>query len=298
MIDDASDDSTLNKIESFVLNHPESNIKIIKQNHRAGKSAGLNKALGFSTNQIVIVSDADTFWPPNTLQKALPYLADPEVGAISGRGINENTGDSWVTKSENTYLNFTNIIRVGESKRHSTIRFEGGFCAYKKGAFTEFDRETGSDDSGTALDVVQHKHRAILVPEVIFTTNFPTELSGKFKIKARRANQLIGLWVKCFKLMLQGKLFLPKNIVLPELMLFIFNPLFFVILLFTTLAIFIVSPFSLLSVTILLGLAGLLVFARQLFFEVLLDNLILFYALASFLSGRRYVAWQKTEISK
>jgi cellulose synthase/poly-beta-1,6-N-acetylglucosamine synthase-like glycosyltransferase len=296
VIDDASEDKTLSIVENFIASHPDLNIKIVKQFPRAGKSAGLNLALAASTNPIVIVSDADTFWASDVLEIALPYLADPKVGAISGRGINENTEHSWTTKSEETYLNFTNVIRVGESKRHSTIRFEGGFCAYRKGTFTEFDRETGSDDSGTALDVVQHNYRTLLVPEVLFTTYFPTELSGKLKIKARRATQLIGLWAKCLKLMFKGKLNIPISIAIPEFMLFIFNPVVFAVLLAATVGIFILYPISYLSLVILLALVGGLVFARKLFLEVILDNFILLYALASFLSGRRYVSWQKTKI--
>jgi poly-beta-1,6-N-acetyl-D-glucosamine synthase len=296
VIDDASEDKTLQIVENFITRHPDLNIKIVKQFPRAGKSAGLNLALATSTNPIVIVSDADTFWSPDVLEIALPYLADPKVGAISGRGINENMEHSWTTKSEETYLNFTNVIRVGESKRHSTIRFEGGFCAYRKGTFTEFDRETGSDDSGTALDVVQHNYRALLVPEVLFTTYFPTELSGKLKIKARRATQLIGLWAKCLKLMFKGKLNIPRSIAIPEFMLFIFNPVVFAVLLVATLGILILYPISYLTLIILLASVGGLVFARKLFLEVILDNFILLYALASFLSGRRYVAWQKTKI--
>jgi poly-beta-1,6-N-acetyl-D-glucosamine synthase len=296
VIDDASEDKTVEVVENFIADHTDLNIRIVKQFPRAGKSAGLNLALSSSSNPIVIVSDADTFWSPDVLEIALPYLADPKVGAISGRGINENTGHSWTTKSEETYLNFTNIIRVGESKRHSTIRFEGGFCAYKKGTFKEFDRETGSDDSGTALDVVQHNYRTLLIPEVLFTTYFPVELSGKLKIKARRATQLIGLWSKCIKLMFKGKLNIPRSIAIPESMLFILNPLIFAIMLATTVGILILYPISYLSLIILLAVGGALVFARKLFLEVILDNFILLYALASFLSGRRYVSWQKTKI--
>jgi len=295
VVDDASEDGTLMKVEGFIETRPELNIKVIKQNPRAGKSAALNKALTVSTHSIVIVSDADTYWYPEILAKAMPYLADPTVGAITGRGINENIKSSWVTSAENTYLNLACLIRTAESKIHSTIRFEGGFCAYKKGAFKEFDRETGSDDSGTALDVVQHNMRAILVPEIVFTTSFPTSLSGKLKIKARRANQLVGLWVKCFKLLLKGRLILPLKITVPEIMLFIVNPLVFLILIIAGLVHVSLFPVSFFSLFLLLLIGGLLVFARNLFLELIIDNLLLLYASASYLFGRRYVAWANTK---
>lgn len=291
--DDASEDKTLRIVEDFVENNREVNIKVVRQNPRAGKSAALNKALASSTHSIVIVSDADTHWSPDVLQKALPYLADPKVGAVTGRGVNKNTNQTWVTKGEETYLNFAYLLRLGESKIHSTIRFEGGFCAYKKDAFGKFDCESGSDDSGTALKVVQNNYRTILVPEALFYTGFPTRLVGKLKIKARRANQLISLYAKCMGLMLKRQLSLPKRIAVPEMLLFIFNPIIFLALIVTSIVMVALFPLSLFSLFLVLFIAGLLLFARRIFLELLFDNLILFYALMTFLFGKRYVIWEK-----
>jgi cellulose synthase/poly-beta-1,6-N-acetylglucosamine synthase-like glycosyltransferase len=296
VVDDGSEDKTLMKAENFASHHPELRVKIVKQNPRVGKSAALNSALPLVENSIVVVSDADTFWYSDIFEKALPYMADPTVGAITGRGINENTDESWITKAEGTYLNLTTLIRVGESKIHSTIRFEGGFCAYKKDAFRAFDCETGSDDSGTALDIVQHNRRAILLPDVVFSTSFPATFSGKFRTKVRRAVQLIGLWLKCLKLMFHGQLVLPKKIAVPEIMLFIFNPLFFLLMLASAIGMVVVAPLSLISVIILVSVGALLVFARRVFVEVFIDNLVLLYALVSLVFGRRYTAWQKTRV--
>jgi len=291
--DDASNDGSVNKIEGFMQRYPSLNIKLVRQNPRAGKSAALNKALQVSTKPIVVVSDADTRWPPDILRKALPYLADPNVGAVTGRGVNVNVGESWVTRAEESYLQLANFIRLGESKIHSTIRFEGGFCAYKRDAFDLFDCETGSDDSGTALNVVSRGFRTILAPEVIFYTSFPSSFLAKFKVKVRRANQLIGLWVKCLKLLFKGRLSLPKRIAVAEIVLFIFNPIVFLISMASSIALIVTSPFSPLSLAIIFSVLGLLVFARQIFVELFINNVILAGGLVSFLFGRRYIAWGK-----
>jgi cellulose synthase/poly-beta-1,6-N-acetylglucosamine synthase-like glycosyltransferase len=291
--DDASDDGTVNKIEGFMKIHPSLNIKLVKQNSRAGKSAALNKALQASTKPIVIVSDADTKWPPDILRKAMPYLADPGVGAVTGRGVNVNVGESWVTRAEESYLQIANFVRLGESKIHSTIRFEGGFCAYKRNAFDHFDCETGSDDSGTALEVVFRGFRTILAPEIVFYTSFPTIFFAKFKVKVRRANQLISLWVKCLKLLFKGRLSLPKRIAVAEIVLFIFNPIIFLILMASSIALIVTSPFSQLSLAIIFSVLGLLVLARRIFIELFINNIILAAGLVTFLFGRRYIAWGK-----
>jgi len=291
--DDGSKDRTIEKVKCFMEKNPELKLKIVQQNLHVGKSVTLNKALDFCKSEIIVVSDTDTLWPSNILCEALPYLSDPTVGAITGRGINRNAFQSWVTKGEESYLRLAYLIRLGESKIHSTIRFEGGFCAYKRSAFKKFDCETGSDDSGTALEVVQNGFRAILVPEAIFYTNFPPTLHEKLKIKIRRANQLIGLWIKCLKLTLKSKLRLPKRIAIPELILFIVDPIILSALAVTTLIIIVLSPFSTFSIAVLLTICCVVAFAAKIFAEVLLNNFVLFVALLSYLLGRRYVTWEK-----
>lgn len=291
--DDGSDDKTVQKVRSFIQRYPNLNIKLVRQNPRAGKSAALNKALLASTKPIVIVSDADTRWSPDILRKAMPFLADQNIGAVTGRSINVNVGESWVTKAEESYLKLANFVRLGESKIHSTIRFEGGFCAYKRDTFDIFDFQTGSDDSGTALKVVSRGYRAIMVPEIKFYTYFPTSLSAKFKAKVRRANQLIGLWIKCLKLLLRRKLYLPKKIAVPEIILFIINPVVFCLLTISGVTLIILNPISPLSLAIIFLVVSLSFFLRHIFLELLLDNIILICALIFYLCGRRYVAWGK-----
>jgi len=132
------------------------------------------------------------------------------------------------------------------------------------------------------------------VPDAVFYTQFPARLIGKLKIKARRANQLISLWVKCFRLMLKRRLLLPETIALPEIMLSIFNPIILLALIVTAATTVVLSPLSLFSLGLILFVTGLLLFARKIFIEMLLDNLILFYALITFLFGRRYIVWEKT----
>jgi len=293
--DDGSTDNTLARVREFTEENQELQVKIVKSDQRLGKARILNKALEQAKNEIIIVSDADSFWPSDILAKSLHYLSDPAVGAITGLGVLNNASQSWITKAETNYLGITSLIRVGESKISSTIRFEGGFCAYKKEAFEKFDDESGSDDSGTALEIVQHNFRTIAIPETIFYTAFPTRLAERVKVKARRANHLVRLWTKCFSLLLKKRLLLPKRIAVGEILLFIFDPIIFLFLLATSFAIVFTSPLSLFSLFLIVGVAGLLVFVRSYFIEVVLDNLILIYALFSSFLGKRYISWEKSK---
>lgn len=292
-INDASTDGTLKTLLSSTNRHRDLKVKVLNGTERLGKSAALNLALKYTTGDIIIVSDADCFWPSNILKRALPYLADANVGAITGREILLNPRQSWVTKTETSYNDFVRVIRLGESKTHSTIFFQGGFAAYKRNCLKEFDSET--DDSGTALSIVQSNLRTLVIPKLMFYTMFPSNWKSRIRIKIRRATQLLRIWSKCLKLQLKRKLILPKRIFLPEAFLYILNPIFFIALIFAIFLCFLKQPPFLLAISAILGLILLVPKGRILLVETIQDNCILLIALVAFVSNKKFDIWKTAE---
>jgi biofilm PGA synthesis N-glycosyltransferase PgaC len=294
LVDSASTDKTLDKVSEFIKNHPQLDIEVIQESQRSGKSKALNHALKHAKGDVIVVSDADCFLSPKIMSKALPYLADRSVGAVTGREVILNPKQSWVTESEIAYRDFVNVIRLGESKSHSTIFFEGGFGAYKRAKLEEFDSQTGADDSGTAFNIVQKGDRTLFIPEATFFTVFPHSWKGKAYIKLRRASQLLRIWLKCLNLLLKGQLSLPKKIAIPEIFLFIFNPIVFLTVGLIA-PIFVVKyPISL----VLLATVLLIPKSRMVFFETIQNNCILLGALISLLFHKKFVVWNKVEESR
>jgi len=291
LVDSASTDNTLDEVSSFLIRHLEMKIEVLRERKRSGKSIALNYALKHATGDVIVVSDADCFLPPDILNKALPFLADPSVGAVVGREVLLNQNQSWVTRTEKTYRDSVHAVKLGESKFYSTLFFEGGFSAYKKEFLDEFSIE--SDDCGTALNVIQKNVRTILVPEATFFTFFPKTWKGKVTIKIRRAGQLMRIWAKCINLLLGENLRLPKRIALSEVFLYVVNPLFFVALVPTTFIVLLEYPFISLFFLFLL-----IPKIRIFFIEVVQDNFILLSALILTLLNKRFVTWIKAEDSR
>jgi len=292
LIDDASTDETLVEAKRFTERRPDFPIKIIEEDWRGGKAHALNKGLRFASNDVIVVTDADALWNKEILQEALPYLSDATIGAISGRGVAANPDASWVTKGEESYLDLMSLIRLGESKIHSTIRFEGSFCAFKKNAFDQFDSKSGADDSGTALTVVQNNLRSILIPEIVVPNETSSELASRVKTKTRRAIQLNSLWFQCLRLLMEKRLVLPKRIALPEIFISIVNPFIFAILAITSVIAILFHP--LLSVPLLLAFAVLYLIPRtkNYLIHAVLDQIILLYSVIVYFGKRRVLQWE------
>ncbi len=291
VVDSNSIDQTLGIVNDFVKNHREIKIDVLIEKERSGKSGALNLALKQCSGDVIIVSDADCFWPSDILEKALPYLADSEVVAISGPKILLNPKQSWVTKTEDSYLNSVNLVKLGESKIGSTLLFEGGFSAYKKGVVKAFDPyNTGSDDCGTVIKILEDNFRAVFVPEAMFFTTFPASLRGKVSMKMRRANQLVRVFGKYAALLFRNRLRRSKRIVLQNIFVSLFSPVMFVLLIMTTVLLALSFPYF-----VAVFLVVLVPKARFYLFEVTQGFLVLFLSLFSVALGKKMTIWNTTE---
>lgn len=296
IVNDASTDNTMTEISQYTARNSSFKVNVFDNKEHLGKTSCLNRALRSVTANVVIISDADCFWPSDLLLKALPYLSDPSVGAITGRELLLNPEGSWVTTGEQFYDTTVQSIRIGESKLHSTIFFQGGFAAYKYNTFKGFDPE--ADDSGTALNIVQRNSRALLIPEIGFYTVFPTIWKNKVALKIRRASQLQHLWIKSLKLMLRRKLVIPKRIAIPNIFLHVLNPLLLIILAILSALVFFQFPMFLLAFLLVLCPMLLVRRARTMVFEALQNNFILLVALASFFLHNGSGLWKTTQESR
>jgi len=289
VVDSNSEDQTVDIVYEFIRQHPESNIHVLRQNERLGKSAALNFALKNCEGEVIIVSDADCFWPSDILEKALPFLADPAVGAVSGPKILLNPNQSWVTRSEEAYLNSMNLLKLGESKVASTLLFEGGFSAFKKEILAYFDPyNTGSDDCGSIIPLIEKGYRALLIPEAYFYSSFPTAWREKMYMKLRRANQLIRVFSRYFCLLLNGRIKSSKEIVIKSILLYLVSPLMFMLLMAATISLLLIFPYL-----AILFLVFLIPKVRIYIFEVVQNYPLLLLAMFSVAIGKNFVTWSK-----
>lgn len=293
LIDDASTDQTRARAEEFARENPELRFRILHQVNRQGKAKGLNAALNACSSGIVVVTDADVFWPTDILHKALPYMSDPTIGALSGVAQLKNPDQSWVTNAEKNYLSMMSVWRLGESKIHSTIRFEGCFCAFKRNAFQEFDSESGADDSGTALQIIQNGYRTILVPEARMQAEMPYKTRERTRAKIRRAVHLTGLWTQCLRLLVKKRLKLPKKIAIPEIFLSLFMPFIFVVLACLTFVLLAYYPIPFSLFLAALCLVALVPKVGSYVVQGIMDQFILFYAVLLYVGKKRFVTWER-----
>lgn len=186
---DSSDDGTAHVVEEWSSTNNDLNLKLIKEKERRGKLYALDLALKHVSPDcgVIVFTDADAFWNPKALSKAVSLLADPNVGAVTARIMYTGIKDKLL---ENTYRDYYNVVRVAESKVHSTPVHNGPFLAIKAELFHQMGLPMfeGSDDSAFASFIAFTGYRAIEVDDIIVKE--PLRGSQILK-KIRRAQHLL-----------------------------------------------------------------------------------------------------------
>jgi biofilm PGA synthesis N-glycosyltransferase PgaC len=297
LVDSASSDGTLAVCKDWLeKNNPRFSTQLLSEKQRLGKSHALNTALEFADGEIIATSDADSFWEPDALGKAVSFFADPSVGAVTGREEITNLEKSVHTLSEGIYRGFYYILRLGESKLNSTLIFQGELSAYRRSAFGKFEDKPGySDDTGTVINIISKGYRCIFIPEAVFHDAAAFSLRGRLKLKSRRAQHLISGITHSLKLKIDGDLPLSSAVILFNFYMHIVSPLLLISAIFVFAAAIILYFQNLWY--ILLLCFPLLAFnkSRMLVLSYLTSNIALIIGLLRNITGKRDVAWSKIE---
>ncbi len=235
VIDSGSTDKTLELINA------ENHIKILQQGKREGKASALNMAFPVCTGTIVVITDADALWAPTTLKEAISNFSDPFIGAVTGRQILLNPDQTRTTRIEKSYRNFYEVLRTGESIIDSTCIFHGEISCFRNGLIEPLPENTVADDSALAVAVRKKGFRTIYDPACIFYEYAPPTVTSRYTQKVRRAQGLIQLFSREWKILFNRKFGHFGMIVFPaEFFMHVVSPvlvfMFLIVLLWTLLS--------------------------------------------------------------
>jgi len=211
IIVDSSNDNTEEIVKSMQIHK----LKFIKEKERRGKIYAIREGIKQASNDIVVITDADAIWK-DPLINATKYLGG-NIGAVSCiKYANSNV--------ENSYRNFYNIIRIGESAIFSTPIFHGELTAFRKDIITPEELpNVGADDSTIATLVSLKGYRAICVENMRAVEIAPRGLDY-ITWKTRRGSHLIRHFTRFLPKVIRSKNRRFKGIFIEEFYLHLINP--------------------------------------------------------------------------
>ena len=195
VVDSASDDGTVDLVKRWASGHRDFDLKLVEEPERRGMVPALNYALQHCqiNGEIVVFTDVDAFWDADALTRVAKYFADPNVGAVTASITPATSTNDFL---ERTYRNYYNLLRIAESKVHSTPIHNGAFMAFRTSLLYKMSGlpgYTGNNDSAPASIAAFMGYRAIQVDDVVVKE--PVR-GNQFRRKVRRAQHLLLSFLK------------------------------------------------------------------------------------------------------
>jgi cellulose synthase/poly-beta-1,6-N-acetylglucosamine synthase-like glycosyltransferase len=190
VVSDSSDDGT----DEIVKGIGHSQLRLIRQQPRQGKTAGLNRAVDVARGEIIVFSDANSLYDSQALENLVSNFADPSVGYVSGRMRYANRDGSGVADSCSSYMKYENALRSIETRCGSIVGVDGAVDAIRKELYIKMSPDM-LPDFVLPLSVRQQGYRVVYEPNAIVTEEALSSSEGEFRMRVRVAlRALRAMW--------------------------------------------------------------------------------------------------------
>lgn len=186
VVSDASTDRTDTIVTEVAARDPR--VRLLRQEQRLGKSAGLNKAVEQAGSDIIVFSDANAMYRADALKELVRGFSDPRVGYVVGAAHYTADQASAAAASEGVYWDQELRLKAAESRFYSVVGGDGAIYAIRRALFWDL-RDDDISDFVNPLQVVAAGYRGIFNPAAVCTEDAGDAFEQEFRRKRRIVNR-------------------------------------------------------------------------------------------------------------
>ncbi len=180
VVSDSSDDGT----DEIVQGIGDPRVRLVRQEPRAGKTSGLNLIAPLATGEILITSDANSFYSPDTVRELMQPLADPAVGYVTGRMLYRAPDGSATGEGCSAYMRYENQLRAWETQLGSIVGVDGGVDAIRRDIWEPM-RPDQLPDFVEPLMVREKGYRVVYQPSARLYEDALASSDDEFRMRVR-----------------------------------------------------------------------------------------------------------------
>jgi len=184
VISDESDDGTDDIVNGIMAENGAPRVRLIRQEPRAGKTSALNLAMPEAGGEIIVFSDANSLYAPDTLKNLVAPLADPKVGYVTGRMVYKAPDGSLTGEGCSAYMRYENNLRAWETDLGSIVGVDGGVDAMRRDIYRPMNPDQ-LPDFVQPLTVREQGYRVVYEPRALLYEDALTEADDEFRMRVR-----------------------------------------------------------------------------------------------------------------
>ncbi len=176
---DGSDDRTVELLQGLAY----SNLHVFDYKENRGKVSVLNDLMNEVREDIVIFSDANTFFHEDNISCLVKYFKDEKVGAVCGelqlRALDNSKNEDGV------YWKYERFLKFHESRISALLGANGANYAIRKKYFEPFPADTIIDDFVSVLGISMKGMKVIYAVDSSAYEEMPQTVRDEFKRRVR-----------------------------------------------------------------------------------------------------------------
>ncbi|MFZ5800482.1 MAG: glycosyltransferase family 2 protein [Candidatus Omnitrophota bacterium] len=161
---------------------------------RRGKPAVLNEVIPKARGEIIVFSDASSFFKPDAVRKLVRNFEDGEVGCVCGDYKFGYDDQSLRGQGEGLFVKYELFLKKQEAQLGSVLGLHGAIYAIRKNLFQRLPAQAINDDYIIPARIVAKGFRSVFESEAVaYEKEWPTlenEFSRRVRIAAGNWQQL------------------------------------------------------------------------------------------------------------
>jgi cellulose synthase/poly-beta-1,6-N-acetylglucosamine synthase-like glycosyltransferase len=178
-------DGSFDRTNGIVRDYSGCGVRLLDFPVRRGKATVLNDAFGKLDGEIVVLSDANTYFRgPGVVRNLARWFWDPAVGAVCGKLVltDPNTG----TNLDGLYWKYETFLKLCESRLGALLGSNGAIYAVRRELFDGIPPDTVLDDFVIPLLArMRSGKRIVYDPEARADEETPKGIRQEFKRRSR-----------------------------------------------------------------------------------------------------------------
>ena len=183
--DGSTDDTDMIMTE---LAATDSRLRFIRHEQRGGKPAMLNDLVATARGDVLIVTDANVIFAPDTVRRLAEQFHESAIGLCDATVVPLTRGQTGITKQENFYGRFETALKRAEGDLWGAMPGPYGGCyAVRRELFPILPENTLVDDLYVGLTVLRSNCRSVNIPEALVYEDTQPDMAVQFRRRVRIA---------------------------------------------------------------------------------------------------------------
>lgn len=181
---DASSDQTDSIIEELAQQYP--NVSLKRFGGRTGKAGIINELASTSKAELIILTDANILFLPETIVELVSGMQEPNTGIVGGQIVYKQLQGSGISQQENAYLRLENAIKQAESDVFGrAMGVEGGCYIIKRSLFPEIPPLFFMEDFYISMAVMKQRQKVKFRASAKCIEDVSVQSTEEYKRKVR-----------------------------------------------------------------------------------------------------------------